>query len=263
MMGKRDSAKNRKTAWILMAGAACAVVLLAGGLFHIRSDGKVYAGSEVPIQRGIEVKADVDGDGGEERVLVTDNVNGDYAFSQVLVAFDDGGIAQMDFPDYWDSYLVTGDLSGNGIADIVLVRTATGSTYGGGEVTVLHVRTGESGEPELAEYPADFIQNPDLELRWTGWEDYTGEDIPDDEYSTAQPVSFDPENGDFACVGAAIVEKDGKAMLRLAAFVDAWTESVKCIDCSYTAEGWYIEDMQMIYDYWGGGWEDMLLGSDF
>ncbi|MCM1214282.1 MAG: hypothetical protein NC305_10420 [Lachnospiraceae bacterium] len=30
MMGKRDSAKSRKTAWILMVGAVCAFVLLAG-----------------------------------------------------------------------------------------------------------------------------------------------------------------------------------------------------------------------------------------
>jgi len=252
---------GRKKKGILLIGTACALVLLIGNMVHVQSGERVYAGSKVPVLRGIEVKTDIDGDGEEERVLVTDNVSGDYAFSQVLAEFNDGSISLVDYPDYWDSYLVTGDLSGNGTADIVLMRIATGSTYGGGEISVLHVQTAETGVPELVEYPSNFIQNPDLELKWVGWEDYTGEDIPDDEYSTAQPVSFGPENRDFCCMGAAIIEREGKTMLRLISFVDAWTESVKCIDCSYTADGWYIEDMQMIYNYWGGGWEEVLLGE--
>lgn len=251
---------GKKKNGILLAVGVCILALVLGCVIQLQSGGRVYAKREIAIDDGFEVRTDVNGDGKAERVYVSDNVSGDYASTQVSVRFGNGETAGISYPDYWDSYLVVGDLSGNGAADIVLIKTARGSTYGGGEITVLHVRTDEAGKPELVEYPGNFIRNPALELKWTGWEDYTGEDMPDDEYSVAQPAGFGPEYWDFAGMGAAIIEKDGKTMLRLIAFVDAWTESVKCIDCSYTPEGWYIEDMQIIYDYWGGGWEDELLG---
>ncbi|MCM1191077.1 MAG: M56 family metallopeptidase [Butyrivibrio sp.] len=251
---------GKKKNGILLAGGVCILALVLGCVLQLQSGGRVYAKREIVIDDGFEVRTDVNGDGEAERVYVSDNVSGDYADTQVSVRFADGETAWISYPDYWESYLVTGDLSGNGAADIVLIKTARGSTYGGSEITVLHVQTDEAGKPELVEYPGNFIQNPDLELEWTGWENYTGGDRPDDEYSTAQPAGFGSEYGDFAGMGAMIIEEDGKTMLRLIAFVDAWTESVKCIDCSYTPEGWYIEDMQMIYDYWGGGWEERLLG---
>ena len=49
-------------------------------------------------------------------------------------------------------------------------------------------------------------------------------------------------------------------MLRVIEMVDAETDSGRCIDCSYTTEGWYIEDMQMIYQY-GFKWQEELLGT--
>ncbi len=259
-----DSIINgRKKKGVFLIVLACATLLQTGSLIHIQSGKKVYAVSQVPIDTGIEIRTDLDGDGTEDRVLVTDNVDGDYAYSQVLAKFHDGDIALVNYPDYWDSYLVTGDLNGDGLPDIVVNRVSTGSTYGGGETSVLHVEKNEAGEPVLVEYPSNFIQNPDLELKWVGWEDYDGEFIPDDDYSTAQPTSFDPENLDFQGMGANIFEKDGKVMLRFVAYVDSWTESVKCIECSYTPDGWYIEDMQMICDYWGGGWETKLMGKPY
>lgn len=259
-----DSIMNgRKKKGIFLIAAACVVLVLAGSLIHIQNGKKVYAVQKVPIDTGIEIRADLDGDGTEDRVLVTDNVDGDYAYTQVLAKFQDGDIALINYPDYWDSYLVTGDLNGDGLPDIVVNRISTGSTYGGGETSVLHVEKNEAGEPVLVEYPSNFIQNPELELKWVGWEDYDGESIPDDDYSTAQPTGFGPENLDFQGMGANIFEKDGKVMLRFVAYVDSWTESVKCIECSYTPEGWYIEDMQMIYDYWGGGWETKLMGNPY
>ncbi len=259
-----DSIMNgRKKKGVFLIAAACVTLLLAGSLIHIQNGGKVYAVKKVPIDTGIEIRADLDGDGTEDRVLVTDNVSGDYAFTQVLAKFQNGDIALVNYPDYWDSYLVTGDLNNDGLPDIVVNRISTGSTYGGGVTSVLHVEKNEAGEPVLVEYPSNFIQNPDLELKWVGWEDYDGEYIPDDDYSTAQPTSFDPGNLDFHGMGANIFEKDGKVMLRFVAYVDSWTESVKCIECSYTPEGWYIEDMQMIYDYWGGGWEVKLMGDPY
>ncbi len=257
-----DSIINgRKKKGIFLIVAACAALLLTGSLIRLQTGGKVYAVKNVPIDTGIEIRADLDGDGTEDRVLVTDNVFGDYASTQVLAKFQNGDIALIDYPDYWVSYLVTGDLNSDGLPDIVVNRIARGSTYGGGETSVLHVGKNEAGEPVLVEYPSNFIQNPDLELKWVGWEDYDGEYIPDDDYSTAQPTGFGPENLDFSGMGANIFERDGKVMLRFVAYVDPLTESVKRIECSYTPEGWYIEDMQMIYDYWGGGWEDALMGE--
>ena len=257
-----DSIMNgRKKRGIFLIVAACVTLLLTGSLLHIQNGGKVYAVRKVPIDTGIEIRIDLDGDGTEDRVRVTDNVSGDYAFIQVLAKFHNGGIPLINYPDYCPSYLVTGDLNGDGLADIVVNRIATGSTYGGGQTSVLHVEENEAGEPVLVEYPSNFIQNPDLELKWVGWENYDGDYIPDDDYSTAQPTGFDPENLDFHGMGANIFEKDGKVMLRFVAYVDSWTESVKCIECSYTPDGWYIEDMQMIYDYWGGGWAEALMGE--
>ena len=254
---------SRKKKGIFLIAVACVVLLLVGSLIHIQNGEKVYAVSQVPIDTGIEIRADLDGDGTEDRVLVTDNVSGDYAFTQVLAKFQNGDIALIDYPDYWVSYLVTGDLNSDGLPDIVVNRISTGSTYGGGETSVLHVEENEAGDFVLVEYPSNFIQNPNLELKWIGWEDYDGESIPDDDYATAQPTSFGPENLDFHGMGANIFEKDGKVMLRFVAYVDPLTESVKCIECSYTPEGWYIEDMQMIYDYWGGGWETKLMGNPY
>ena len=251
--------RKKKGGFLIVA--ACAVLVLAGSLIHIQNGKKVYAVKQIPIDTGIEIRTDLDGDGTEDRVLVTDNVSGDYAFTQVLAKFQNGDIALIDYPDYWASYLVTGDLNSDGLPDIIVNRISTGSTYGGGETSILHVEKNDAGEPVLAEYPSNFIQNPDLEVKWVGWEDYDGEDIPDDDYSTAQPSGFGPENLDFHGMGANIFEKDGKMMLRFVSYVDPWTESVKCIECSYTPEGWYIEDMQIIYDYWGGDWEDKLMGE--
>ena len=259
-----DSIINgRKKKGIFLIVAACAALLLTGSLIRLQTGGKVYAVKNIPIDTGIEIRADLDGDGTEDRVLVTDNVSDDYAFTQVLAKFQNGDIALIDYPDYWASYLVTGDLNSDGLPDIVVNRISTGSTYGGGETSVLHVEKNEAGEPVLVEYPSNFIRNPDLELKWVGWEDYDGEYIPDDDYSTAQPAGFGPENLDFHGMGANIFERDGKVMLRFVAYVDPLTESVKCIECSYTPEGWYIEDMQMIYDYWGGGWEAKLMGDPY
>lgn len=255
---------KKKKRGVLIIGITCAFILLMGSVIHVQSGEKIYRVGKVPILQGIEVRTDLDGDGEEERVVITDHAYGDDAYSVVYVGFKNSkNAASANYPGYWGSYMVTGDLSGNDRADIVVNMISTGSTYGGGQFTVLHLETNEAGYPELVEYPSNFIKNDNLELKWVGWDEYTGDDIPNDEYSTAQPTSFSPENWDFAGMGATIIEKDGKTMLRLIAYVDPWTESAKCIDCSYTPDGWYIEDMQMIYDYWGGGWEEALLGEDF
>lgn len=156
-----------------------------------------------------------------ERVYVKDNVNGDNAFTQISAEFDDGNIVFRDYPDYWSSHLVTGDLTGNGVADVLLMRFAIGSTYGGGEFSVLHM-----GENGWEEYPQEFLNNSALKVE--------------------QPENF----GQLSCVGASIIHKNGDTFLRIMAAEDIMEATVKCIDCSYREDGWFIEDIQLITDYY-------------
>ena len=245
---------------ILLAGGALVLVLLIGCTLHIQGGGNVYAARKIPIDYGIEVRTDVNGDGETDRVYVTDNnLNGwDSVLTILSVRLSNGEGVSVRYPERWDSYVVTGDLTGNGAADIVLVRGGWMTNHGIGTVAVLHLQTDESGKLELVEYPGNFIRNPDLEPEWVGgWEDYP---YPEDDVSIyAEPPTV--MDGDY--FGATIIEKDGKTMLRLVMLAEAQTDSGMCIDCSYTPEGWYIEDIQMVYSYYGGDWDERLLGVSF
>lgn len=246
---------GKKKNGLLLAAGICIFALFIGCVIQLQNGGKVYA--KTAIAYGYDVKMDVDGDGETDRVFVTDNnLDGwDSVKTSVSVCLSNGEEAWISYPDRWESYLVTGDLTGNGAADIVLVKLAWMSNHGTGDVTVLHVEKDATGKPEWVEYPGNFIQNPDLEPKWAGgWENYP---YPGDTSIFAeQPAVLD---GDF--FGAAIIEKDGKTMLRVIKLAEAQTDSGMCIDCSYTTEGWYIEDIQMIYDYYGGDWDEKLLGT--
>lgn len=200
-----------------------------------------FAENQSNIDYGIEVRTDINGDGNTDRVRVYDTVSGDYAFTQVSAILNDGSNFFIDYPDSWaSSYLVTGDLSGNGKADIVVIRYYTGSTYNGCAVSVLHMGKNELREDDFEEYPSVFIQNP--------------------KFGTEQPVGFGEEDG-FSCIGASIIEKNEKTMLRLISCVDPLNDIVQCVDCSYRADGWYIEDIQTVNDYWGNDKESKLLGA--
>ncbi|MDE6639212.1 MAG: M48 family metalloprotease [Acetatifactor sp.] len=252
---------GKKKNGLLLAAGISIFALFIGSVIQLQGD-KVYAKSKIAIDRGWELRTDVDGDGEVDRVHVTDNnLDGwDSVKTSVYVGLSNGEEAWISYPERWDSYLVTGDLTGNGAADIVLVKIAWGSSHASGELTVLHVEKDATGKPVLEEYPSNFIQNPNLEPKWVDWENYTDSDefIDKDSYAQ-QPTDFGPS--ETACQGAAIIEKDGKTMLRLIYLVDGWTDSSQCIDCIYTEEGWYIEDMQIIYAYGGSKWEEELLGT--
>lgn len=254
-----DSILNggKKKNGLLLAGSICLFALFIGCVIQLQSGGKVYAEEKkIAIDSGYEVRTDVDGDGETDRVLVSDNnMDGwDSVETYLSVRLSSSESTLITYPERWFSHVVTGDLSGNGAADIILVKIAWGGMHDTGDVTVLHVETDETGKPELVEYPRNFIRNPNLEPKWVGaWEDYL---YPEDMGIFAeQPVVM---NGDF--FGATIIEKDGKTMLRVIELVDGETNSGRCIDCSYTTEGWYIEDMQMIYEY-GFKWGEELLGT--
>ena len=201
------------------------------------------AENQSSIDSGTEVQTDINGDGKTDRVRVYDTVSGDYAFTQVSAILNDGSNFFMDYSDSWaSSYLVAGDLSGNGKADVVVIRYSTGSTYNGCDVSVLHMGKNELEEDDFEEYPSVLVQNS--------------------KFGTEQPVGFGEEDG-FPCIGASIIEKNGKTMLRLISCVDSLNDIVQCVDCSYRDDGWYIEDIQTVSDYWGNDKESELLGYSY
>ena len=168
---------------------------------------------------------------------------GFYAFNQCRVNLNDDSSFFIDYSESWaSSYLVAGDLSGNGKADVVVIRYSTGSTYNGCDVSVLHMGKNELGEDDFEEYPSVFVQNS--------------------EFGTEQPVGFG-EADDFSFIGASIIEKNGKTMLRLISCVDPLNDIVQCVDCSYRDDGWYIEDIQTVNDYWRNDKESELLGYSY
>ena len=52
-------------------------------------------------------------------------------------------------------------------------------------------------------------------------------------------------------------------MLRLIACVDPLSGTVQCVDCSYKTDGWYIEDLQIVSDYWENDKKLELLGYSY
>ncbi len=243
--------------------AACVFPVLVGSLLHIQSGGKVYAVRDVPIDYGIEIRTDLDGDGKEDTVFVKDTAEGGRTYSQVIAKFHDGHIAQMNYPDSRTSYLVTGDVNGDGLADIVVNRASAEGGYGSVQTHVLHVERNRAGVPELTEYTGRFIENLDLEIKWAGRENEEGEALSPKGREVVWPSGFRPEDSDFHGLGATIFERDGKTMLRIISCVDLQTETVQCIECSYTPEGWYIEEMTLIRNYWTEGWNVRLLGNPY
>ena len=61
------------------------------------------AENQSDIDYGIEVRTDISGDGKTDRVRVVDVVSGDYAFTQVCAALNDGSEFFIDYPDSWSS----------------------------------------------------------------------------------------------------------------------------------------------------------------
>lgn len=105
------------------------------------------------------------------------------------------------------------------------MRISTGSTFGGGEATVLHFERNK-----WVEYPSFFIQNPEISIQ--------------------QPENFEEDNFDVSCLGAANIEEAGRTMLRLILNEDIMNDTVKCVDCSYRNDGWYIENIGVITKYY-------------
>ena len=190
--------------------------------------------SSMLINSEIEISADLDGDGKEDIVRVVDNGDiDDLAKDGTRLIANVNGVdtAIKDYEGYvYGSRITTGDLSGDGKADVLLERYIFGSNYGATEIYILHLE--DSG---WVEYPYNFIHNPNID--------------------SEQPDKF----GDVeywwdieSYIGATIFEKDGKTMVR---FISLQYEvddesTVKCTEASYREDGWYIEDIRLIDNYY-------------
>ena len=221
--------KKQRKSWILL-GIVILLVILGGSLFFRITIQKTPC-EKNHIQYGIEIQADINGDQKHEKVSVMDNVNGNNAFTQISAQFGDGETVFKDYSGYWSSYIVSGDLTEDGIEDVVLMRFSIGSTYGGGECSVLYM-----GEDGWKEYSHNFISNPLLEIE--------------------QPENFEQ----LACLGASIVPVNGHCRLRIITLEDMSKDTVKCIDCSYREGGWFIENIKIVEKYFELDKEAELLG---
>ena len=192
--------------------------------------------SSMLINSETEISADLDGDGKEDIVRVVDNGDiVDLAKDGTRLIANVNGVdtAIKDYEGYvYGSRITTGDLSGDGKADVLLERYIFGSNYGAVEIYILHLE--DSG---WVEYPYNFIHNPNIDLE--------------------QPDTFDDE----VYLGVTLFEKDGKVMVRFISFQDndKSQNTVKCTEASYCEDGWYIEDIKMIPDFFSGDKYERLL----
>ena len=192
--------------------------------------GCAYQTSAVPIDFGIESRTDLNGDGKEDRVRVIDRC--DAGFTTIIANVNGVDVAIKDYRGYFESTVTTGDLTGNGKADVLLKRATRGTDSGTVNISILHLE-----DTGWVEYPYNFIHNPDIDYE--------------------QPDTFDDE----VYFGATLFEKDGKTMVRFISFRDndKSQNTVKCTEASYREDGWYIEDVKMISDFFSGDEYEKLL----
>ena len=188
------------------------------------------AAATLPVDYGIDLKADFDGDGKEDRIVVIDSMMGDYFHTQLNTWFSNGTWNQKVYEGAFSSYAVVGDLSGNGQADVLLLRYDTDNPFGAVNISVLRYEEGN-----LAEYPSQIAESQDI--------------------------------SDFAesfLIGATIVEKQNKNYLRLIIPVDIINEeTVKCMDLSWQKDGWRVEQSRLITNYYTDGYHHSLLENTY
>lgn len=230
-------AKQKKKGGGICFVAIMIIMLLMQGRVQVVAL-NVVAAIDVPIAFGIELKADVDGDSQSDRIYVKDQVGSADVHTQLIVQFANGESDFVTYSDYWNSYLVSGDLDGDGASDIVIMRGACGNGYGLGYVNVLHIVNGQ-----WEEYPSVFIKNQSIELE--------------------QPDDFSQKQLGNTYVAATIIKEDDKTILRLILNEDIGNDIVSCIDCSWNGAGWYIEDIQKITDYYSQYRDLDLLENNF
>lgn len=173
--------------------------------------------------------ADLNGDGKSENLKVTDIRNDNNAYV-LLTAYIDGKSISKKYSGYYSSNCVIGDLSGNGADDVILLNYNTVSMHGETDIHVLYFSDGE-----WIEYPDRFIQNPSI--------------------LENQPDGFSGRSKDErknSWVEATILHQYDRNYLRciLLDTEDPKFDTVMCIDASFHQDGWYIENIQIIKNYY-------------
>ena len=197
--------------------------------------------SSMLINSEIEISADLDGDGKEDIVRVVDNGDIDDLAkdgTRLIANVNGADTAIKDYEGYvYSSRITTGDLSGDGKADVLLERYIFGSNYGAVTISILHLE-----DTGWVEYPNNFIYNPNIDLE--------------------QPDGF---GGQEMYIGATLFEKDGKTMVRFISLLEDNIngDTMKCTEVSYRKDGWYIEDVRLIDNYYRDGKGDELLAPQY
>lgn len=197
--------------------------------------------SSMLINSETEISADLDGDGKEDIVRVVDNGDIDDLAkdgTRLIANVNGADTAIKDYEGYvYSSRITTGDLSGDGKADVLLERYIFGSNYGAVTISILHLE-----DTGWVEYPNNFIYNPNIDLE--------------------QPDGF---GGQEMYIGATLFEKDGKTMVRFISLLEDNIngDTMKCTEVSYRKDGWYIEDVRLIDNYYRDGKGDELLAPQY
>ena len=186
----------------------------------IYSDFGVDFSKTVKVKITVENYGDID-DLAKDGTRLIANVNG-------------ADVAIKDQETYvYGSTITTGDLSGDGKADVLWDRYIFGSNFGAVTISILHLE-----DTGWVEYPNNFIYNPNIDLE--------------------QPDGF---GGQEMYIGATLFEKDGKTMVRFISLLEDNIngDTMKCTEVSYRKDGWYIEDVRLIDNYYRDGKGDELL----
>lgn len=197
--------------------------------------------SSMLINSETEISADLDGDGKDDKVRVENygDIDDLAKDGTRLIANVNG--ADVEIKDYetyvYGSTITTGDLSGDGKADVLWDRYIFGSNYGAVTISILHLE-----DTGWVEYPNNFIYNPNIDLE--------------------QPDGF---GGQEMYIGATLFEKDGKTMVRFISLLEDNIngDTMKCTEVSYRKDGWYIEDVRLIDNYYRDGKGDELLAPQY
>ncbi len=197
--------------------------------------------SSMLINSETEISADLDGDGKDDKVRVENYGDIDDLAkdgTRLIANVNGADVAIKDYETYvYGSTITTGDLSGDGKADVLWDRYIFGSNYGAVTISILHLE-----DTGWVEYPNNFIYNPNIDLE--------------------QPDGF---GGQEMYIGATLFEKDGKTMVRFISLLEDNIngDTMKCTEVSYRKDGWYIEDVRLIDNYYRDGKGDELLAPQY
>ena len=197
--------------------------------------------SSMLINSETEISADLDGDGKDDKVRIENYGDIDDLAkdgTRLIANVNGADVAIKDYETYvYGSTITTGDLSGDGKADVLWDRYIFGSNYGAVTISILHLE-----DTGWVEYPNNFIYNPNIDLE--------------------QPDGF---GGQEMYIGATLFEKDGKTMVRFISLLEDNIngDTMKCTEVSYRKDGWYIEDVRLIDNYYRDGKGDELLAPQY